>query len=74
MSSDTPRTDAQRPQNMGVNRDFARQLERELAEAIRQRDEARDALCEAITLASMGVKKPAADDVDRWRKAAGLVA
>jgi len=32
MSSETPRTDEQRPQNMGVNRDFARALERELNE------------------------------------------
>jgi hypothetical protein len=44
MESDTPRTDAEDWENLDGGRDvdaaFARQLERELAAAIKQRDEA----------------------------------
>ena len=71
--SETPRTDAELA-TVGrfhapwpnIEVDFARQLERELAEATKQRDEARECLREAIALF--------ADDSNRarWREAAGL--
>jgi hypothetical protein len=55
--SDTPRTDAAETKHefdadRWVKSDFARELERELAAAIKQRDEARRDLCvsEAIVL------------------------
>ena len=47
MQSDTPRTDALVDEGgMPYDADFARKLERELAAAIKQRDEARIRVCE----------------------------
>ena len=46
MESDTPRTDALVDEGgMPYDADFARELERELAAAIKQRDEARRLYC-----------------------------
>ena len=47
MQSDTPRTDALVDEGgMPYDADFARELERELAAAVKQRDEARIRVCE----------------------------
>jgi hypothetical protein len=72
MSKDTPRTDAERPQNMGVNRDFARQLERELAlnaamlarqcDLARQAEQERDAML-----------RPLAEAHERFKHLDGLL-
>ena len=54
MESDTPRTDAESPHLWVVPAEFAKQLERELAAAIKERDEARRWFCFEARRASDG--------------------
>lgn len=72
--SDTPRTDAEaiRLDDWGDSMfypDFARQLERELNQAIKERNEARECLREAIQFRNTELN---GYDLDRWKMAAGL--
>ena len=78
--SETPRTDAELA-TVGrfhapwpnIEVDFARQLERELAEATKQRDEARECLRYAVELHSNYDDVTVSDrTLNRWREAAGL--
>ena len=61
MESDTPRTDAEDWENLDGGRDvdakFARQLERELAAAIKQREEARRLYCVEMSRQSFDPKR-----------------
>ena len=58
--TDTPRTDAESPNLWVVPAEFAKQLERELAAAIKQRDEARRDAC--VNIAMLRLRDMYGDD------------
>lgn len=76
-ASDTPRTNA----SIGANHfnawsftaaEHARQLERELNQAIKERDDARECLREAVRHADSFPEAYPIEQVERWREAAGM--
>ncbi len=71
--SDTPRTDAAETKHefaadRWVKSDFARELERELTAAIKQRDEARREVCELLATISQTTSRPTQPlNISNWR-------
>ena len=75
--SDTPKTDAEEYSGIGdvgfdyVKSEFARQLERELNQEVKERDEARECLLEVLQNSEFS-EWVGVTTWHRWRKAAGL--